>query len=206
MPRPRLSDTRRPQILDAFSTCIARHGLEGTTLERIAEVAGMKRTILRHYIGNRDNLVIQAAERIQDRFVSWVDEHIEPAADARQVLSILFTINNDNLSELTLFARFTPDARVDLVRPFIAHGVAHLANVLARKLHQISTADRSTARSLAAGISSLCLAHQILGPLDLADHDQLVAAETLLRGGGIETEGKPENNFDDQVTEIGVND
>jgi hypothetical protein len=29
-------------------------GLEGSTLERVAEHAGMKRSVVRHYLGNRD--------------------------------------------------------------------------------------------------------------------------------------------------------
>lgn len=57
MPRPSLKDVRSAEILAAFARCVARFGLEGATQERIAEAAGVKRTILRHYLGNRDDMI-----------------------------------------------------------------------------------------------------------------------------------------------------
>ena len=57
MPRPSLKDVRSAEILTAFASCVARFGLEGATQERIAEAAGVKRTILRHYLGNRDDMI-----------------------------------------------------------------------------------------------------------------------------------------------------
>ena len=57
MPRPSLKDVRSTEILAAFASCVARFGLEGATQERIAEAAGVKRTILRHYLGNRDDMI-----------------------------------------------------------------------------------------------------------------------------------------------------
>lgn len=64
MPRPSLKAKRREEILDAFGRCIARHGLEGATLEKTAEEAGLARALIRHNIGNRDNLL----EAFLDRF------------------------------------------------------------------------------------------------------------------------------------------
>ncbi|MEM7045656.1 MAG: TetR/AcrR family transcriptional regulator [Pseudomonadota bacterium] len=57
MPRPSLKDVRSAEILAAFASCVARFGLEGATQERIAKAAGVKRTILRHYLGNRDEMI-----------------------------------------------------------------------------------------------------------------------------------------------------
>lgn len=74
MPRKNLTEERSAQILQAFERCIARYGIEGSTLEKVAEEAVMKRTIIRHYIGNRntliaavaDNLILRLSERLQD--------------------------------------------------------------------------------------------------------------------------------------------
>ncbi|MEM9213747.1 MAG: TetR/AcrR family transcriptional regulator [Cyanobacteria bacterium P01_F01_bin.150] len=66
MPRRSLKTERTEEILDAFERCILKHGMQGSSLERIAEEAGMGRTILRHYIGNRDDLIIA----VTDRFVA----------------------------------------------------------------------------------------------------------------------------------------
>lgn len=70
MGRRSLATERTEQILDAFGRCVARYGLEGSTLELIAEEAGMRRSILRHYIGNRDELIHALADRVINRFRS----------------------------------------------------------------------------------------------------------------------------------------
>ena len=57
MGRPSLANVRREQILDALERCLARDGLVGTTLEAVAEEAGVRRPVIRHYFGNRDELV-----------------------------------------------------------------------------------------------------------------------------------------------------
>ena len=66
MPRPSLKAQRTEEILAAFARCAAKFGLEGSTLERIAEEAGVKRTILRHYVGNRDDLIEALTASIVD--------------------------------------------------------------------------------------------------------------------------------------------
>ncbi|GAB5481836.1 MAG: hypothetical protein Pars92KO_15930 [Parasphingorhabdus sp.] len=63
MPRPALKEERREQILQAFERCVARYGIEGATLERIAEEANLARALIRHNVGNRDDLVLALIER-----------------------------------------------------------------------------------------------------------------------------------------------
>ena len=68
MARPDLSAERTEQILDAFSRCIARRGLDATSLEDVAEEAGVRRSIIRHYIGNRNDLIEVFIDRLMARF------------------------------------------------------------------------------------------------------------------------------------------
>jgi len=63
MARPSLAATRREQILDALERCLARDGLEGTSLESVAAEAGVARPAIRHYFGNRDALLAAAVKR-----------------------------------------------------------------------------------------------------------------------------------------------
>lgn len=64
MGRPSKKEQRTEEILDAFYRCVARYGLEGSTLEYIANEAGLKRSLVRHYVGNRDSLVDQLVDRV----------------------------------------------------------------------------------------------------------------------------------------------
>ena len=68
MPRPDLTEERTEQILDAFEVCIVRSGLNGTSLEQVAVEAGVKQSIIRHYIGNRGDLIVALARRLVDRY------------------------------------------------------------------------------------------------------------------------------------------
>ena len=64
MGRKSMALERREEILAAFERCIINYGLDGATLERIANEAGVQRSIIRHYIGNRDAVVTALVERV----------------------------------------------------------------------------------------------------------------------------------------------
>ena len=55
--RPSLEAERTSEIVVAASRCIARHGLAGATLELIARESGFSRGHIRHYVGNRQELI-----------------------------------------------------------------------------------------------------------------------------------------------------
>ncbi|MGO1118683.1 TetR/AcrR family transcriptional regulator [Rhodovibrionaceae bacterium A322] len=93
MGRPSLKAQRSNEILDAFERCIARYGLEGSSLELIAEEAGVKRTVLRHFIGNRDDLIEALAQRLGARYAKELAEYRRyvPRNDQGQgMLNLLF--------------------------------------------------------------------------------------------------------------------
>lgn len=73
MPRPSLKNQRSGQILDAYLTCVARFGLDGATQERIAKQAGVKRPLLRHYLGNKQEMVLALAEHVAQGFAASTD-------------------------------------------------------------------------------------------------------------------------------------
>ena len=61
-----MKEARRDQILDAAEICVAHDGVEGLTLEKVAEEAGLARALIRHNIGNRDELI----DALVDRFLA----------------------------------------------------------------------------------------------------------------------------------------
>jgi AcrR family transcriptional regulator len=77
--RRSLASTRRPQILGAFETCVLRYGLEGSSLERIAQEAGVRRSLIRHYFGNRDELTKALIAGVIERTVSVYRDVIRTA-------------------------------------------------------------------------------------------------------------------------------
>ncbi len=69
MPRPSMKEARSEEILAAYAKCISRYGLEGATQEKIASEAGVKRSILRHYLGNRKQMI--------GALIDYIDKQIE---------------------------------------------------------------------------------------------------------------------------------
>ncbi|SDQ87903.1 TetR/AcrR family transcriptional regulator [Pseudovibrio sp. Tun.PSC04-5.I4] len=57
MPRPSVQSTRLSEIIDAAVKCVAHYGLEGVTLDRIAAETGLKRPLIRHHAGNREEII-----------------------------------------------------------------------------------------------------------------------------------------------------
>ena len=70
MPRPSLKEERRAEILAAYGRCVARYGVEGATLERTAEEADLARALIRHNVGNKDELL----EAFLDKFLGSATE------------------------------------------------------------------------------------------------------------------------------------
>ena len=81
MGRKDLTSERQTLILDATERCIARYGLQGTTLEEIADEAGINRGLIHHYVGNRTDVVHMMIDRLlkryQDSFASYVSSRPE---------------------------------------------------------------------------------------------------------------------------------
>lgn len=67
MARPSVKAERTEVILKAYERCIARYGVAGATLQKIAEEADMARPLLRHHVGNSDDLLEKALERYIER-------------------------------------------------------------------------------------------------------------------------------------------
>ncbi|WP_090150114.1 TetR family transcriptional regulator [Leucobacter sp. USHLN154] len=83
MARPSVADARREQIIEATLTTMAHHGISGTTLDRIADAAGMSRGHVRHFVGNRDRLLLDAARAfyVAPAVIPPEVDSLEPALD-----------------------------------------------------------------------------------------------------------------------------
>jgi AcrR family transcriptional regulator len=92
MGRKNLAEARTNEILEAFARAMVKYGLD-TTLEQVADEAQMTRSIIRHYIGNREDVVNALITRItQDYLVELqtVAQTIPPADMLEATLDYLF--------------------------------------------------------------------------------------------------------------------
>ncbi|WP_159087082.1 TetR/AcrR family transcriptional regulator [Loktanella sp. Alg231-35] len=66
--RPTNRDERYLQVMQALVRCVARFGLEGATLTQIAKEAGLTRPLIRHHLGNREEMIGYLTEFVISRF------------------------------------------------------------------------------------------------------------------------------------------
>ncbi|WP_170406863.1 TetR/AcrR family transcriptional regulator [Ruegeria arenilitoris] len=172
MPRPSLKDQRSQEILDAYLTCVARFGLEGATQERIAEEAGVKRPLLRHYLGNKDEMITALADYVGAGFAESLDglrQALPNGATPSDLVDTLFADNSGTDPRLMLAYQALvtavparPDLRQDLM-----DSLTEFFDVVEDILKR-ATPDASGARirAVTQGISAIFVSMDALSPLE----------------------------------------
>jgi AcrR family transcriptional regulator len=192
--RPNLKEERSEQILSALMRCVARFGLEGASLESIATEAGVKRSILRHYLGNRDQLIETFAEFMVGKYQTYDDLLFETLPDDNPIAALIermfATYDDPEVDDvamahqaLVIASQTHPEIR-KLLQNWYLRFVTRLAETLAQG-QPISQDHRAAAHGLcglyfnhisvdAIGLgeefqtTSCKLAHQLVRGLDLS--------------------------------------
>lgn len=188
MPRPSVKDQRSEQILDAFEICVARFGVEGATLERVAEEAGLARALIRHNVGNRDDLL----DALTSRFFAQSDNSMKqfismlPTKDrAKTMIDWLFDPGSGDaqsvlLSEALIAASGSNPKLARGMRKWTRKFISDIASVLSEEFPK---ADERAIKSVAAGITGIYFnveSMTILAPMTDVHNASLDAAHRLL--------------------------
>jgi AcrR family transcriptional regulator len=80
---------RTAEILDAYARCAGRFGLDGATLERVAEESGFSRGHIRHYLGNRDEMRAALIKRTISGYVDQGREILDGEPPGRRSVALV---------------------------------------------------------------------------------------------------------------------
>ena len=69
---------RYEQVMQALVRCVARLGIEGAVLTAIAEEAGLTRPLIRHHLGNREDIL----QSLQDYVLKGFNDQTDALASA----------------------------------------------------------------------------------------------------------------------------
>ena len=171
MPRPSLKAVRSREILDAFALCVGRFGLEGATLDRVAETAGVKRPILRHYLGNREEMVDALIDHLGSDFDLQTDalfEALPPRGRVEALLDLLFAADSvtdpDRIAALQ--AMVAASDRYPKARRVLRAAIARLLELVEYELYAAFPDSEAKRVSAAAfGIVSVAFNLDALAPL-----------------------------------------
>jgi AcrR family transcriptional regulator len=92
--RKSLAKERREQIIRALDRCIAKYGLQKTSIKKIAGEAGVQPGILHHYFEDRDEIIEEMVKTIVDevagRYLEEIRRHEDPAKRFDKAIEFLF--------------------------------------------------------------------------------------------------------------------
>jgi TetR/AcrR family transcriptional repressor of bet genes len=73
-------------LLDRAFRCLARYGFSGTTMERIAEEAGVSKGTLTYYFKNKEDITCRVASHVAAKFHGEVRQALEGLKEPRERL------------------------------------------------------------------------------------------------------------------------
>jgi AcrR family transcriptional regulator len=88
-PRPKMTDSRRVDILGATATAIAERGLCETRIADVAEIVGVSPALVLYYFPNKAALLTEALIYLDRLFYESVAEKLESALTAEDKLIVL---------------------------------------------------------------------------------------------------------------------
>jgi AcrR family transcriptional regulator len=94
MGRPSLVEIRRAELLDAVVGCIATHGVSGTTVAAVAQLAGTQPSKVHHYLGSREEMISASIDRALHNVEELVVDALHSTSDKNRLdeqLEILFS-------------------------------------------------------------------------------------------------------------------
>jgi AcrR family transcriptional regulator len=186
MARPSMAGQRREEILDALEICILEKGIQAASLESIADTAKMKRTILRHYIGNRDDIICALSERWTKKYSQQWQETLTwlPTSNRSEALiDLLFSTRSKDVINNTIIgeALFYEAKRLTPIKDNQKQIMQELIQILINEFSsQYPATEHEKIELIAYGIYSNYLMSESLLPLGMFDEIYKLKQSSLL--------------------------
>ena len=188
MPRPSLKEERRAEILDAYGRCVARYGVDGASLEKTAEEAGLARALIRHNVGNKAELLDAFLDQFQSKSSEVSDQLFESLPQENRVATMLQWLFDPHyadpqdirINNALLTAAIERPTLARRLRKWTTEFVDRLARELAAEHPDIKRARIDT---VAAGVAAIYLSFDAMAPLGEATQirkSSQTAAELLV--------------------------
>ncbi|MCP1309259.1 TetR/AcrR family transcriptional regulator [Paenibacillus tyrfis] len=88
MPKLGMEPKRRADVINATLTCISLHGIDGMTLDKVAEYAGCSKGVVTYYYKNKDHLTIEAFKSFLAYYGLKIESEIESTMTAGQMIDV----------------------------------------------------------------------------------------------------------------------
>ncbi|GGF86695.1 HTH-type transcriptional regulator BetI [Paenibacillus albidus] len=89
MPKLGMEPIRRAEVINATLTCISVHGIDGMTLDKVAEYAGCSKGVVTYYYKNKDHLTIEAFKAFLAYYGLKIESELENSMTAGEMMGIV---------------------------------------------------------------------------------------------------------------------
>ena len=171
--RPTNRDERYNQVMQALVRCVARFGLDGASLSQIAREAGLTRPLIRHHLGNREDIIAALTDYVLNSFADQTKAMVETLPNERRsaaLVELLFSEEAASEPEMVLvFAALTARASDDPeLRERCRDAILTFETAIAETLQCDHPAiHRAESDATAHGIAALYFNMTSLAPLDM---------------------------------------
>lgn len=171
MARPSKKAERTEEIIDAYERCVVRFGVEGATLQRVADECGLARPLLHHYVGNREDLLDALVARFAargDADDAEIQRHLPTSDRCRAYIDLIFderyasSSHDILLYQALIVAAPERPALADILRQWYEAFVSELCEAL--EVEHPDT-DELSIRAVATGIVALYFNADSMAPL-----------------------------------------
>jgi AcrR family transcriptional regulator len=137
-------------ILEATLRCLAREGYAATSLQRIADEAGVQKRMVHYYYESREALFDHVVRRVGDRLIEQVEEAIRGVEDPAEIVAVgigrLWAgVTSDRgllVAYFGLLSESVTDPRLREAVTYIDNGYRELIRRLVRELRSRGRAMR----------------------------------------------------------------
>jgi AcrR family transcriptional regulator len=143
-------------VLAAAIRCLGEEGYAGTSLQRVADAAGVQKRMVLYYYESRERLIATALQRLADAFLAQLQERLRGLHDPAAVIDAvaeLFLAQAEDRALLTAYFGLLAESATD---PVLAAAVADLR-------------ERAVA-----------IAHDVLDDLEAHGHELSMERELLI--------------------------
>ncbi|WP_409345369.1 TetR/AcrR family transcriptional regulator [Paenibacillus sp. MBLB4367] len=88
MPKLGMEPKRRAAVINATLTCISNHGIDGMTLDKVAEYADCSKGVVTYYFKNKDSLTIEAFKSFLAYYGLKIESEIANGMTAGEMMGV----------------------------------------------------------------------------------------------------------------------
>ncbi|MFC0211625.1 TetR/AcrR family transcriptional regulator [Paenibacillus chartarius] len=88
MPKVGMEPKRRADVINATLTCISKYGMDGMTLDKVAEYADCSKGVVTYYYKNKDHLTVEAFKAFLAYYGQKIQSEIDTTMPAGQMLDV----------------------------------------------------------------------------------------------------------------------